>query len=296
MAWMAPTRRQVTLTLSAVYLAALTVLAAFALHHSHVYSLPIPDIVCALALALPPLAGVGLETVLSLDSHLARKGQVHASRIFQATVAAFLIYETVVATLAGVYVSPFGGMECALKDRWAALRSAKDADSIRKIQDAFNCCGLMSTKDMAWPFPEKAHPEANRCMVRFDRTQACIEPWRAEEQRVATMLMIVPIAVFLWKASSLFRCILVILAPSSTSTWLPSAIRLPQEDPSTAGRPRQAIGYREADGDEDSVRAEVNRLNKDSNTASQVEGERRRPSGHSHFREHDYWRNTTDDA
>ncbi|KAI7354450.1 hypothetical protein KC354_g11121 [Hortaea werneckii] len=251
---MAPTRRQVTLTLSAVYLAALTVLAAFALHHSHVYSLPIPDIVCALALALPPLAGVALETVLSLDSHLARKGQVHASRIFQATVAAFLIYETVVATLAGVYVSPFGGMRCALKDRWAALRSAKDADSIRKIQDAFNCCGLMSTKDMAWPFPDKAHPEADRCMI------------------------------------------LVILAPSSTSTWLPSAIRLPQEDSSTAGRPRQAIGYRDADGDEDSVRAEVNRLNKDSNTASQVEGERRRPSGHSHFREHDYWRNSTEDA
>ncbi|KAI7299862.1 hypothetical protein KC340_g13600 [Hortaea werneckii] len=265
---MAPTRRQVTLTLSAVYLAALTVLAAFALHHSHVYSLPIPDIVCALALALPPLAGVALETVLSLDSHLARKGQVHASRIFQATVAAFLIYETVVATLAGVYVSPFGGMQCALKDRWAALH-------------------------MAWPFPDKAHPEADRCMVRFDRSRACIEPWRAEEQRVAIMLMIVPIAVFLWKASS---PILVILAPSSTSTWLPSAIRLPQEDSSAAGRPRQAIGYRDADGDEDSVRAEVNRLNKDSNTASQVEGERRRLSGHSHFREHDYWRNSTDDA
>ncbi|KAI7084272.1 hypothetical protein KC356_g6905 [Hortaea werneckii] len=262
----------------------LTVLAAFALHHSHVYSLPIPDIVCALALALPPLAGVALETVLSLDSHLARKGQVHASRIFQATVAAFLIYETVVATLAGVYVSPFGGMQCALKDRWAALRSAKDADSIRKIQDAFNCCGLMSTKDMAWPFPEKAHPEADRCLVRFDRSQACIGPWRAEEQRVAVMLMIVPIAI------------LVILAPSSTSTWLPSAIRLPQEDLSTAGRPRQAIGYRDADGDEDSVRAEVNRLNKDSNTASQVEGERRRPSGHSHFREHDYWRTSTEDT
>ncbi|OTA36534.1 hypothetical protein BTJ68_03704 [Hortaea werneckii EXF-2000] len=201
---MALTRRQVTLTLSAIYLAALTVLAAFALHHSHVYSLPIPDIVCALALALPPLAGVALETVLSLDSHLARKGQVHASRIFQTTIAAFLIYETVVATLAGVYVSPFGGMQCALKDRWAALRSAKDADSIRKIQDAFNCCGLMSTKDMAWPFPEKAHPEADRCVVRFDRSQACIEPWRAEEQRVAVMLMIVPIAVFLWKASSPF--------------------------------------------------------------------------------------------
>lgn len=148
---------------------------------------------------------MALETVLSLDSHLARKGQVHASRIFQATVAAFLIYETVVATLAGVYVSPFGGMQCALKDRWAALRSAKDADSIRKIQDAFNCCGLMSTKDMAWPFPEKAHTEANRCVVRFDRSRACIEPWRAEEQRVAIMLMIVPIAVFLWKASSPFR-------------------------------------------------------------------------------------------
>ncbi|KAI7197778.1 hypothetical protein KC363_g16 [Hortaea werneckii] len=185
---MAPTRRQVTLTLSAIYLAALTVLAAFALHHSHVYSLPIPDIVCALALALPPLAGVALETVLSLDSHLARKGQVHASRIFQATVAAFLIYETVVATLAGVYEDP----RCL-----QLLRSNVD----------------------------------ERYGVAFSREGAS----RGESMRVRS-------------------AILIILAPSSTSTWLPSAIRLPQEDPSTAGRPRQAIGYRDADGDEDSWR------------------------------------------
>lgn len=141
-------------------------------------------------------------------------------------MAAFLIYETVVATLAGVYVSPFGGMQCALKDRWAALRSAKDADSIRKIQDAFNCCGLMSTKDMAWPFPEKAHPDVNRCVVRFDRSRACIEPWRAEEQRVAIMLMIVPIAVFLWKASSLFCCVRIARNTANTVLRFSSSLRL----------------------------------------------------------------------
>ena len=44
----------------------LTTLAAYALHRNDYLSLPIPNILGALCIALPPLAGVALETTLSL--------------------------------------------------------------------------------------------------------------------------------------------------------------------------------------------------------------------------------------
>lgn len=288
------------------YLTGLTILAAYALHSSHVFSLPIPDLICALTLALPPLAGVGLETVLSINQHLTRKGEVQESRILQVTVVAFIVYEAVLATLAGVHVSPEGSLNCALKERWTRLFSAKDAVSIEIIQDAFHCCGLLSAKDMAWPFPDKTH-SSDACMVRYDRTKGCMEPWRAEEQKVAIMLLVVPVAVFLWKVRMLRGPLdmrrpliqlqmAILLAPSSASTWLPSAIRLPRGDSAPNSRARQAIGYRDGEVDEDSVRAEVDRLNKDSNMASHVEGERRRSQAHVRFLGHEDWRDSNEEA
>lgn len=70
---------------------------------------------------------------------------------------------------------------------------------MRRIQDAFQCCGLASMKDMAWPFPDANHA-AEACMVRYEeRSTACMDPWRDEERKVAIMLLIVPVMVFLWK-------------------------------------------------------------------------------------------------
>jgi len=84
------------------------------------------------------------------------------------------------------------------------------------------------------------------------------------------------------------------LAPSSGSAWLPSSVRLPIEN-GEAGR-RQAIRYRDAndDDDDESVRAEVDRLNTDSNLASRVEGERSRPNGP--WGEHEHWRAPAEEA
>lgn len=180
------------------YLAGLTILAALALHSAHAYALPIPDITCALTVALPTLAGVALETIITLNERLAAKGHIQTSRILQLTLVAFLIYETVLATLAGTHISPPMSLNCALKERWEHLFSRKNGDRISKIQDAFTCCGLNSPRDMAFPFPDSQH-ESNACMVRYERDTSCMEPWRNEEQRVAIMLLVVPLAVFVWK-------------------------------------------------------------------------------------------------
>lgn len=68
------------------------------------------------------------------------------------------------------------------------------------------------------------------------------------------------------------------LLPNFESNWLPSTIRLPAENSgNVANRPRPAITYRDVEqrADDDSLRQEVNRLNKDSNLATHVETGRR---------------------
>ncbi|KAK5136007.1 hypothetical protein LTR08_004261 [Meristemomyces frigidus] len=281
------------LTTNAQYVAALTALAAYALHSAHAYALPIPDIICALTVALPPLAGVALSATHTLDEGLSSRrrsnGQQQSSQLSGASMAIFFffsIYEAVLATLAGVHVAPQTSLNCALRERWQTLFRAKHADMIQNIQDAFNCCGLSSPRDMAFPFPDAQHG-SDACMVRFERSESCMQPWRGEERRAAVMLLIVPLAVFVWKLAILFFS--TTNAPSSS--WLPSTLRLPNDD----GKRHAAIEYRDVEdvaggGDEaDSIYAEVTRLNEDSSLASRVESERSQGSRNSLWREHEQW-------
>ena len=155
--------------------------------------------ICALAIALPPLAGIALEVVLAINERLAAKGQLQTSRVFQIVIAFFLVYESVLATLAGAHISPPGSLDCALRETWQKLFHRKEADCVRRIQDAFQCCGLGSMRDMAWPFPDATHG-VDACLVRYEeRDRSCLDPWRDEERKVAIFLLIVPVMVFLWK-------------------------------------------------------------------------------------------------
>ena len=87
-------------------------------------------------------------------------------------------------------------------------------------------------------------------------------------------------------------------APSSPS-WLPSSIRLPGEGGDANGsgnRRRQAIEYRDneagaeqGEGEDDSVRAEINQLNRDSSLASQVEGGRTKGKNGLWNEHHERW-------
>lgn len=192
-----PSQTSPSLTRPLQYLLALTIIAAYALHSSTTFSLPIPNAIPALTIALPPLAGIALETCISLNEKLAARGQLQASRVFQLTIAFFLVYETVLATLAGTHIAPPGSLNCALKERWLELFRAKDEGSVRRIQDAFQCCGLGSVRDMAWPFPS-AERGADACVRMYGRQEACLGAWRGEERKVGIMLLVVPVAVFLW--------------------------------------------------------------------------------------------------
>jgi hypothetical protein len=89
-----------------------------------------------------------------------------------------------------------------LRERWQTLFKHKDASAIRQIQDAFECCGLVNSRDMAWPFPDKTH-NADACEVTYHgRMNGCLRPWKAEEQVIAGMLMAVVGMVFIWQVRS----------------------------------------------------------------------------------------------
>lgn len=91
------------------------------------------------------------------------------------------ILTTVLATLFFQDMVPSEVRDCALSGHWQHLFRDKDAAAIKSIQDALNCCGFRSVKDMAWPFP----PAEVRCAARFERDLACQQPWTQALRRSA---------------------------------------------------------------------------------------------------------------
>lgn len=75
--------------------------------------------------------------------------------------------------------------------------------------------------------------------------------------------------LILWQVALFF-----LLSPGSETSWLPSTLRLPEDEGRVGTRP--AITYRDVEDQEgaDSLRDEVNQLNNDSDLASRVEGSR----------------------
>ena len=106
-----------------------------------------------------------------------------------------LIYETIVATLAMTYLVPPSSLACGLDERWLSLYRAKNGKAIRAIQDSFDCCGLNSVVDRAFPFSG----EKSDCAGVYGRTKSCFAEWRKAEQTNAGLFVIVALVVFLIK-------------------------------------------------------------------------------------------------
>jgi hypothetical protein len=153
----------------------------------------------AMTTALPAVAGLVIELLTSMQPTPSDRSSTPApSPTRNAVLLLFLILETVLATLAGTHTHPASGLDCGLQSRWQTLYRAKDKRHISAIQDRFDCCGLRSTSDMAWPFRTEKVP-AGACSVRFERTRSCLADWRGEEQSVAGMILAVNVLVMLWQ-------------------------------------------------------------------------------------------------
>lgn len=119
------------------------------------------------------------------------------------------IFTIVLATLFFSGVLPSAARSCLLSTTWQRLFSAHDAASIRRTQDAFNCCGFNTVRDRAWPFPNQ-HGSGS-CVETYGRNVACVGPWQMALQRNSSLEFAIAIAVGLLQASS------VLLAANSRS-------------------------------------------------------------------------------
>ncbi|KAI9707828.1 MAG: hypothetical protein M1820_004433 [Bogoriella megaspora] len=200
----------------------LPTLAGYAMHVTNSHSLPIPITLTAFALVLPPVCGLFIEAATSLtrkgaprrDALTLTSTSSTSSLPLILTLGALLVYESVVATLAGSYLAPVDRLTCGLQERWQSLWINKDEEAIQAIQSGLLCCGLRSTRDMAWPFEHgksAAFPQG-RCVEMTGRTDRCLDLWRGEQQKVAGMLLVVAVGVFLWKA-------IIISIPTGSPSW-----------------------------------------------------------------------------
>jgi hypothetical protein len=120
------------------------------------------------------------------------------SRWYNIAILILFIYETVVVTLAGTYLAPVDNLGCGLDTRWLDLFRKHNGKAIRRIQDAFKCCGLHSTVDKAYPFPGK-DVGVDACKKAFSRSSSCFVPWREEERKIASLILMTVVLVAIWK-------------------------------------------------------------------------------------------------
>ena len=165
--------------------------------------MPISDTLTGFATALPILAGLLLEGGYSATRRQERRQQLGRGEIQRPPLVIvantiIFIYSTVVITLLGTHAAPPSGLDCGLRERWQTMFKRKDDKAIRAIQDAFNCCGLSNSRDMAFPFPDRSHDQ-HACENTYGRSSGCLVAWKAEEQQIAGILIAVVGMVFVWQ-------------------------------------------------------------------------------------------------
>lgn len=112
-----------------------------------------------------------------------------------------VVYETVLATLAVTQMIPSDVLSCGLSEHWQSLWSSHNAEAIKRIQDAHNCCGLNTVKDRAWPFG--GNKGAGTCSITYGRGQSCLPGWKRDQQINAGLILLVAVGTFLVKGGVL---------------------------------------------------------------------------------------------
>ncbi|KAF4505742.1 hypothetical protein G6O67_007659 [Ophiocordyceps sinensis] len=164
--------------------------------NSTALSLPFSRALTIATVLLPLLAAINAICYTRLDRLTSfRRALAIALQALQAVLG------IVLATLFFSHVVPSAGRECLLTTTWQRLFSAHDAASIRRIQDAFNCCGFNTVQDRPWPFPHQQSP--SECAVTHGRNTACAEPWQMALQRNSGLEFGVVLAVGLFQLASL---------------------------------------------------------------------------------------------
>lgn len=175
--------------------------ASFVLVDSSHVSLPISWGTRILTLALPILATANIFYPRMLERTFPeRKRTVVALYIHVVLQIIQGIVTVVVATLYGEGILSGPNLDCNLHTRWQQLWRSHDARSIERIQDTFNCCGLLSLRDMSEPH---RGTDTTLCGTMYHRSTPCAGPWTSAMQRNSGVGFAVAIAVGVIQVSRL---------------------------------------------------------------------------------------------
>jgi hypothetical protein len=156
-------------------------------------SLPIAFATTILTILLPVIAAANVYYTPVLQ----RISQQVQSRVATLLAPATLqilqgIITVVLATLTFQGVIPGQNLNCNLQGTWQQLWRAQDGRSIERIQDAFNCCGFNSVRDMSWP---RHDGRTDLCSQMYHRSSSCAGSWTSAMQRNSGLGFGVAVAV-----------------------------------------------------------------------------------------------------
>ncbi|KAF7547078.1 hypothetical protein G7Z17_g7985 [Cylindrodendrum hubeiense] len=201
------------INLAVVYLLvsiALVAVAIFVHVHSTSLSLPVSPVASVLVILLP----IGAFFNALFHSRILRSTSASPNSLTQ--IAPFIIQTlqglvtTILATLFTEGFASSQALDCKLDTAWMSMFRAHDAAGIRGIQDAFNCCGLNSVKDRAYPFPGMG---ASTCAETYGRTLPCRGPWKSATQATSGAEVAVAVVV------GLMQIINLLVAKWTASRW-----------------------------------------------------------------------------
>ncbi|BCS20507.1 uncharacterized protein APUU_20939S [Aspergillus puulaauensis] len=156
--------------------------------------LPLPTWIPALATLLPiltPLVFAGTRLLFNTASH-------RLTQPIQILNHIHTILLTAIATIALSYIFPGNILSCHLEQQWQTYFHNKDAHAIRAIQDQYQCCGLRSIHDRAWPFKGNDNGD-NACELQFGYRQSCMVPWRGVQEGTSWMVFAAVLGISLVK-------------------------------------------------------------------------------------------------
>ena len=148
---------------------------------------------------LAHVLGLAIPLLNALAAYGAFRGAFQRGLPFAipSPLALLAILDTILLTLTAADLRP-QVRTCLLETHWRTLFKAKDSASVRRIQDALDCCGFHSTRDQAWPFPRGSHG-ADACVLRTARENHC-EPGLSQRQTsVLSMLLAIAAVAFVGK-------------------------------------------------------------------------------------------------
>ena len=80
-----------------------------------------------------------------------------------------------------------------MEQQWQAYFESRNVKAIRAIQDRFKCCGLLNTKDRAWPLKDHNYGD-DTCQLQLGYQGSCLVPW-SKAQRFTSWLVFAAVMV-----------------------------------------------------------------------------------------------------